>query len=85
MVNIPLLEDMLFWCTVINYAVLLLWFVVFVAARDWLFALHGRWFRLSPSQFDVLHYGGMAIYKIAILVLNLVPYLALHIVSAHAG
>ena len=62
----------------INYAILLTWFVVFVAARNWLRALHGRWFRLSDDSFDAIHYGGMAVYKIGIFLFNLVPLLALY-------
>ncbi|HEX2928692.1 MAG TPA: hypothetical protein VHV54_03200 [Candidatus Binatia bacterium] len=38
------------------------------------------WFRLSVEQFDMLHYAGMSLFKIGILLLNLVPYTALHIV-----
>ena len=66
----------------INYAILLIWFVVFVAARNWLRALHGRWFRLSDAAFDAIHYGGMAVYKIGILLFNLVPLLALYFVGS---
>ena len=65
----------------INYAILLTWFVAFVAARNWLRALHGRWFQLSDSTFDAIHYGGMAAYKIGILLFNLVPLLALYFVG----
>jgi hypothetical protein len=67
----------LLWCTVINYAVLFIWFFCFVLARNWLFGMHSRWFRLTREQFDALHYGGLAVYKIGILLLNLVPLLAL--------
>ena len=66
----------------INYAILLTWFVAFVAARNWLGALHGRWFRLSDPAFDTIHYGGMAAYKIGILLFNLVPLLALYFVGS---
>jgi hypothetical protein len=79
--NIETTRDILLWCTVINYAVLLLWFLAFKVAHDWIYRLHGRWFRLSVEQFDAIHYAGMAIYKIGILVLNLVPYVALLIVG----
>jgi hypothetical protein len=71
--NLELTRSFLLWCTVINYAVLLLWFLVFALGHDWLQGLHGRWFRLSREQFDTLHYGGMSVYKIGILLLNLVP------------
>jgi len=78
------LSDFLFCCTILNYLVLLLWFVVFSLAHDWIFKLHGRWFRLTTAQFDALHYAGMAVYKVGILLLNLVPYVALNIVARHA-
>ena len=75
------LADFFMWCAIVNYAILLLWFIVFLLAHDWMFRLHGRWFHLTHDQFDTLHYGGMAVYKIGILLLNLVPFIALHIVS----
>lgn len=67
----------LLWSTLINYAVLIAWFLAFAFARDGLRKLHGRWFRLPDATFDAIHYGGMAVYKIGILLFNLVPLLAL--------
>jgi len=37
-------------------------------------------FRLSDEQFDAIHYGGMSIYKIGILLFNLVPFIVLCVV-----
>jgi hypothetical protein len=74
-------KDFLLWSTVINYGILLVWFGVFVSAHDWLFSMHTRWFKLSAENFDTLHYTGIAIYKIGILLLNLVPLIALTIIS----
>jgi hypothetical protein len=71
------LKAFLAWTTVLNYVVLLAWFGVFVAARGWLLRLHTRWFHLAPEHFDAVHYAGMAVYKIGILLLNLVPLVAL--------
>lgn len=79
--SIELVRDVLLWCTLINYGVLLLWFLFFKTAHDWMHRLHGRWFRLPVEQFDAIHYAGMAIYKIVIILFNLVPYVALHIVG----
>lgn len=75
------LHALLLWSTVINYLVLLCWFAIFSLAHNWMYQLHANWFRLSVERFDTIHYAGMAGYKIAVLVFNLVPYLALHIVS----
>lgn len=68
---------MLLWCTLINYGVLLLWFLTFRFAHAWMYRLHGRWFGLSEERFDAIHYAGMAVYKIGVLLFNLVPYFAL--------
>ena len=75
--NTLLLRDWLLACTAVNYGVLILWFAAFCFLHDALYRLHHRWFRLSEEKFDALHYQGMAIYKIGILLLNLVPYLTL--------
>jgi hypothetical protein len=77
--SIELVRDALLWCAVINYGLLLVWFLFFTAAHEWMHRFHGRWFRLPVEQFDAIHYAGMAIYKIGIILFNLVPYIALHI------
>ena len=46
-------------------------------ARDWLERLHGRWFRLSREQFDAIHYAGRSVFKIGIVLFNLVPFVVL--------
>ena len=79
------LGNFLLWCTVLNYVILILWFLVFCLAHEWMFKLHARWFRLTATQFDAIHYGGMSVYKIGILLLNLVPLIALHFVAHHAS
>ena len=46
--------------------------------------MHGwysQWFHLSRAQFDAVHYAGMALYKLGILLVNLVPSLALHMIG----
>jgi hypothetical protein len=63
----------LIWSAVINYAVLFIWFGAFVLARGQMYRLHTRWFKLSAETFDALHYAGMSVYKIGILMFNVVP------------
>lgn len=68
---------LLLWSLAFNYAVLLTWFIAFISARGALRRLHGRWFALPDATFDAIHYGGMAVYKIGILLFNLAPLVAL--------
>ena len=67
----------LLFSAIVNYTVLIAWFLAFVFAREWLRGLHGRWFKLPDASFDAIHYGGMAVYKIGILLFNLAPLIAL--------
>jgi len=79
--NIEALRELLLWCAIINYLILMIWFLVFKFARSVLFGIHGRWFKLSNEEFDSIHYRTMAQYKIGVLLFNLSPYLALLIVG----
>ena len=75
------LREVLLWSLVINYGVLLIWFAAFTLAHDRLYRLHSRWFAVSRETFDALHYGGMAVYKVGALLLNLAPLVALWLVT----
>ncbi|NQU10653.1 hypothetical protein HQ590_07685 [bacterium] len=79
--TIELIREFLGWCLLINLAFLLYWFLMFTLAHDWIHRMHSKWFRLSVEQFDAIHYQGIAFYKIAVVVFNLVPYLALLMVG----
>jgi hypothetical protein len=79
--SIDTLREAMLWSLVINYGVLLVWFAAFTWGHDRLFRLHSRWFQVSRETFDALHYGSMAVYKIGILLLNLVPLVALWLVT----
>jgi hypothetical protein len=75
------LKEFLLWSTAINYGVLFLWFGVFVFAHDWLYRMHTRWFKLSVETFDALNYVGVSIYKIGVVLINLVPLIVVYIIS----
>ena len=79
--TMELIRDTLGWCALINIGMLLFWWLLFVLARDFVYRMHSKWFKLSEENFDKIHYMGMAIYKVIIFVFNLVPYLALRIVG----
>ena len=75
--NIAQLTDFLLYCMLTNYVILLIWFFAFIFAKNWMKKLHRQWFNLSDQNFDAIHYSAMAVYKIGILLLNLVPFIAL--------
>ena len=75
------IRSMLAWCMVINFGMLLVWFFIFNLAHDWTYRYHSKWFKLPVEQFDTIHYSGMVVFKLGILLFNLAPYLALRIVG----
>jgi hypothetical protein len=79
--TIEIVREVLGWCAVINYSLLVVWFLMYALAHDWMHTLHGTWFALSERQFAAIHYGGMALFKLGIFLLNLTPYVALHLVG----
>lgn len=75
--TLSVLRDLLFWCMVIHFGLLLVWFLFFRFAHDGMYRLHTRWFQLSREQFDALHYAGITFYKILFLVFNAIPWIVL--------
>jgi hypothetical protein len=79
--TIETLRDMLGWCAVINLGLLVWWFFFITVAHDWTYRLHRRWYKLSEEAFDAIHYAGIGLFKLGVLLFNVVPYLALRIVG----
>jgi hypothetical protein len=46
------ISDVLAWCAVINIGLLLWWFLMFALAHDFVYRLHGKWFKLTVERFD---------------------------------
>ena len=76
------IRGILGWCTVINFGFMMLWFLVFLVAHDFVYQLHSFIFPgLTPESFDVLHYQLLGFFKLSVILLNFVPYIALRIIG----
>jgi len=60
---------------------LVVWFAAYAAAGDWIYQIHSRWFQIPRQTFDAIHYAGMALTKIAIVLFFLLPWIAVRLVS----
>ncbi len=76
------LRDVLMWCTVINFGVLLWWLFFITLAHDWTYRVHSQFFEISRHRFDSMHYAGMMAYKLTIVLFNLVPWIAITIIQS---
>ena len=74
------LRDFFLWCAIINMGLLLWWFLIMAMARNWVYKFHSRWFPMPRETFAAIHYKGLACYKIAIFMFNVVPYVAMLII-----
>ena len=74
--DIIIVKTLLMWCTIINVLLLVLSFMVCAFAGDWVYGMHSKWFPISREAFNVAIYSFLGLYKIFILVFNLVPYIA---------
>jgi len=69
------------WCTIMNGALLVLSFLICACAGDWVYLMHSRWFPISREAFNLAIYSFIGLFKVFVLVFNLVPYIALVILG----
>ncbi len=79
--DMHMFKEVLLWCVIINYVLLLIWVGLFIFAHDWMYRWHRWLFAFSVETFDTLHYAGMGIYKIAIILCLLVPLIVLSLTT----
>ena len=62
--SIAMIRDALLWCAVMNYGVLLVWFLFFLLAHDWMYRLHGKWFHLTVHLWHLKPYQSVEVYPL---------------------
>jgi hypothetical protein len=75
------LREFLLWSMIINVALLLLSFLFLACAHNFVYRVHGKFFKLSEEHFSTTIYGIMGLYKILILFFNVIPYVTLYIIG----
>ena len=79
--SVEIVRGFLFWCSLINYSLLVFWALLMMAPHEWMHRIWGRWYRISSEQFDVIQFSGIVLYKLLIFVFNVIPFIALRIVA----
>ena len=64
-------------CTLLNYAVLLVWSAAYLFGHDAFYRIHSSLFPISREAFDIANYAGIGLYKLGVLLFFLFPYIAL--------
>ena len=79
--DIQVLTSFFMWCTIINGVILIMWFVFYVLAPDYIFRMQTSWFPVSRETFNVAMYSFYGLFKVFFIFLNVVPYAALLIIG----
>ena len=75
------LREFFFWCMIINSAMFILYFVFIRFGHDWVYKNHSAWYPMSVEKFYIIHYSVSLIYKTSIMFFNVIPWLALKILT----
>ena len=81
MMTIETLTELLGWVSIINIAILLFSTLALIAMRGVITKIHSSLFGLDEKDLGRAYFQYLAQYKIAIIVLNITPYLALKIIA----
>ena len=79
MTDIVTITGFLGWCAVINMGLLMFYTVWLRVFRDFTKRVHSKLLGVDPDRLDVIYFQYLANYKLAVIVLNIVPYIALRI------
>lgn len=75
------IQQVLLWSAILNYALLISWWAILRLPHSWLYRLSAKPFNISEDLFDAMNLAGIGLYKMAILCLFAVPYIAMRIVG----
>ena len=79
--NVQFFTDFFMWCSIINGGLLVFWTLVYRIAPDLVYHLQFKWFPIQHENFKIVLYAYLALFKIFFIIFNLVPFLALLILS----
>ncbi len=79
--DIQSLTTFFMWCTILNGSLLILWTVFSGAAPDLVYRTQSKWFPIPRETFNVVIYSFLGLFKIMVLIFNVVPYVALLIIG----
>ncbi|MFC1461539.1 DUF6868 family protein [Verrucomicrobiota bacterium] len=79
--DIQILTRFFMWCTILNFVLLCLSFLICAFGADWAYRLHGKWFPMQRETFNVVLYSFIGLYKLMFYFFIVIPYVALLIVG----
>ena len=79
--TIETLTQFFMWTTILNMGILIVCFLFLAFASDFVYRMHSKWFPMARESFNVVIYSFVGIYKLLVLILCVVPWIALAIIG----
>jgi len=80
--SIQTVREALLWCFVINYAIMIIWFLTIIFCGS-LYDLCAKWFKVSRQRVNDFNLIGLIAYKVIVIIFNLVPLIALYLIHSN--
>jgi hypothetical protein len=75
------LREFFGWMTLVNLVLYTSSALMCMFGKGWIQRIHGKRFGLAPDAINAFLYGYLGVYKVAFIVFNFVPWLALVIMT----
>ncbi len=79
--DIAAIRTFFMWCTILNGSLLILSFILCCRGTDWVYRVHSKWYDIPRDTFNAMLYGFLGVYKMLWFVFNVIPYVALVIMT----
>ncbi len=79
--DIQKLKHFFCWCTIINGILLTLSITMCILAPDLVYSVQSKLFHITQESYNLVFYSILGLFKIAWLIFNLTPYIALVIIQ----
>lgn len=81
MISLESVTEFLGWCTIINMSLLTLSTILILLLHQKISRIHAKMFKLQQCDVSRIYFQYLGAYKVASIVFNLVPYIALKIME----
>ncbi len=71
------LTELFKWMTIINFGLFILSSLLIMVLRKIFCKIHSKLFGIDEDKVSIILYGYLGVYKIAVIVFNIVPYVSL--------
>lgn len=79
--NLEQLTELFRWMSIINVVLLMVSVILIILLKDFVYKIHAKLFGVNESNLSVVIYSYLGIYKLLIIVFNIVPYFTLLIIN----